>query len=195
VGVSGDDTSSPQRNIVVWAQIALSKECHRANQIDIYHTGVGGERCRVSLATAPTGAAHLGETCTSVSASSTNCKLPGNADINDSLSRADALTSVALFRRAGRRPLRWQLGRPQPLTLVPRRLCASPITGRDGDVAHSLWSVKTLTWSTSEDLSGLSKSQLHKAFATANHGNLPVHLIRPPRLCSAGSQQSGTHYW
>ena len=157
-----------------------------------YHTGVGGERRRISLATAPTGAADLGETCASVSASSTNCKSPGNADITDSFSRANVLASVLLIRRAGRRPLRWQLGRRQPLTRVPRRLCASPITGSDGDVAHSLWSVKTLTWSKSDPLDCQSPSCTRPSQRPIIE-TPPVHLIR--REVSAGSQQSGTHYW
>jgi hypothetical protein len=158
-----------------------------------YHTGVGGERRRVSFATAPTGAADLGETCTSVSASSTNCKSPGNADINGSLSRANVLASAVLIRRAGRRPLRWQLARRQPLTRVPRRLCASPITGRDGDVAHSLWSVKTPTWSKYAS-SGLPKSQLHKAFATANHRN-SARSPNSPRGCAQQALSRAAHYW
>jgi hypothetical protein len=133
----------------------------------------------------------LGETCTSVSASSTNCESPGNADINDSLSRANVLASVVLIRRAGRRPLRWQLGRRQPLTRVPRRLCASPITGRDGDVAHSLWSVKTLTWSKNAS-SGLPKSQLHKAFATANHRN-SARSPNSPRGCAQQALSRAAH--
>ena len=43
----------------------------------------------LAIAAAPTAAAQSSETCTNVNSGSTICQSPGNAEVNDSLSRAN----------------------------------------------------------------------------------------------------------
>ena len=49
------------------------------------------------IATAPTAAAQTSETCTTLNTSSTRCESPGNAEINDSLTRADTSPQWSSF--------------------------------------------------------------------------------------------------
>lgn len=51
----------------------------------------------VAIAAAPTAAAATAETCTSLNTGSTICESPGNAEVNDSQSRAATLPQWSSF--------------------------------------------------------------------------------------------------
>jgi hypothetical protein len=51
----------------------------------------------LAIAVAPLAAASLSQTCTSLSTSSTRCESPGNAEVDDSLARANTSPQWSSF--------------------------------------------------------------------------------------------------
>jgi hypothetical protein len=73
-------------------------------------TGVSTAMAALTIAAAPIAAAQPSETCTVLTTSSTRCESPGNAEVNDSLTRANTLPQWSSFGEQSGGPFGGTLG-------------------------------------------------------------------------------------